>query len=84
MEGVWAETVMVIIRCDLEGQSEGGVSLEALEKASEELGFDDFLRFDCIDCFVWISFPTLQCNAFALVREDLPLKRIITFGHCPN
>ena len=46
MEGVWAETVMVIIRCDLEGQSEGGVSLEALEKASEELGFDDFLRFD--------------------------------------
>ena len=42
---LWGFSVIAINRCDLEGQSEGGVTLEALEKASKELGFEDFLRY---------------------------------------
>ena len=42
---LWGISVMVINRCDLEGEGEEGVTLEALEKASKELGFEDFLRY---------------------------------------
>ena len=45
----WTQTQVVLssvfTRCDLEDESEGGVTLEALEKASKELGFEDFLRY---------------------------------------
>ena len=45
---------MAINRCDLEGESEGGVTLEALEKASKELGFEDFLRYTNMQIYACI------------------------------
>ena len=42
---LWGFSVIAVNRCDLEGLSEGGVTLEALEKTSKELGFEDFLRY---------------------------------------
>ena len=35
---------MVLNRCDLEDKGEEGITSEGLEKASSELGFEDFLR----------------------------------------
>merc|ERR1712203_611872 len=36
--------LLLMNKCDLEGESEGGVTLEALEKAGNEMGFKEFLR----------------------------------------
>ena len=41
----WGISVIVINRCELEGIYEGGATLEDLEKASSELGFEGFLRY---------------------------------------
>ena len=41
--GSWC-CVISIDRCDLEGESEGGITLDCVEKLSKELGFEGFLR----------------------------------------
>ena len=62
---------MAINRCDLEGKGEEGVTLEALETASKELGFKDFIRYTmyymyytctCIDCVLWFGYFWFQCS----------------------
>ena len=48
----------VFTRCDLEGESEGGVTLEALEKAGNEMGFKEVLRYHYIPVWCALSLGT--------------------------
>ena len=49
----------VFTRCDLEDESEGGVTLEALEKASKDMGFKEFLRYVLLVRFSEVCCPKL-------------------------